>query len=248
MEKLPSPLRVIFVSLREWWSEFYIMGLLNFLYLLLLLPVITAAPATYALFNQARALAQHEGVSITDFFRDMQIHFLRAWQLGAITIFGSLVVVADISFYGQLARQFGPISGVVLYAAVIWVQFIAHAWAMTTARPDLRLREHLRNAWLFTLRFPGHHLALAIFLVLVSSLLVTVAFLSFGLACIVAQVSLLDRAPELVGRPLDYVDPDTTERSVYDDIDRQEQERTAQERESARRERERRLAWLHNLN
>lgn len=237
MERAPSPLRVIIISLRDWWSEFLILGLLNFLYLLLLIPVITAPPATYALFSQARSLARHEGVTVRDFFLDMQANFLRAWKLGLVTILGSVVVGFDVYYYGAISAAYGPLAVVFLYAVVLWVQLIAYAWAMLTARPDLPIRDHLRNALIFTFRYPIHHLILGLFILLTTALAITLAFVVLILACIIAHVSLIDRAPELVGRPIDYVAPGTIEPSVYDTIDQQEKERKAEKDAEQRGER-----------
>ncbi len=215
-ERLPAPLRTILNTLADWWGEVYVLSLVNFCWLLLLVPVVTAPAATAALFTVGWQTARHEGSSVTDFFTVFRRSLVSSLPLGLITLLGSAFILFDLYYYvlmlnGGVLRLDSLVTWTASYLLVIWSQFVAYCWAHFAARPDVDLRGTLKNAAILTLRFPGHNLLVSLFAILLLGLSIfplLPIFVTFALSATLMANSLLTIAPKLVGHKAEWVPPE----------------------------------------
>lgn len=213
IERLPTPLRAIVRTMADWWGELYVLSLANFLWLLLLVPVITAPAATAALFTVGWHTARHEGTSVREFFAAFRNALISSIPLGLLTLLGSAFVGFDLFYYvlalnGGALRLDSLVTWTAFYLLLIWMQFLGYCWAHFAARPDVGFGGTLKNAAIITFRFSAYNLVISLFgLLLLGFSIVPILFIfvTFAISAVVMAESLLEIAPELVGHRVDWV-------------------------------------------
>jgi uncharacterized membrane protein YesL len=213
LERLPSPFRTIARGLGDWWGQLYVLALANFLWLLLLVPIVTIPAATAALYTLGWQTARHDGADMRDFFIAFRKSLISSIPLGLLTLLGSAFIVFDIYYYiellnGGVLRLDSLVTWTGVYLLILWLQFLSYCWAHFAARPDVDFRGTLKNATILTLRFPAHNLVIALFALLLlglSILPILPIFATFALIAVFTSESLLEIAPELVGHRADWV-------------------------------------------
>lgn len=167
------------------WNSYDHLGLLvvaNLLWLALCIPVITAPAATAGLFRLARGIADHEPVTIRDFFDGFREHFFPALRAGALALAVAVVLWVNVDFYSHLG---GPaiIPGMLLAAVMIWIAAFmlllhAHLFALIVGG-ERGTRAALRKSALLTLDNPGFTIG------------ITVQALSVAALCVVTGAGLV---------------------------------------------------------
>lgn len=143
-------------SLLSFLHNLFDLMVLNWLWLLCSLPLITLGPATCGLYAVTLKLAREEPVSpVKDFFRGFRSNFKPGLLLGLI----SLVLLAAAAGDGWLAMQLtGTMKSVYLVTtvmvAVIFLIFTAYAFALQTMF-EAPLKSHILNAFKLAVIAPG---------------------------------------------------------------------------------------------
>ena len=131
--------------------------ILNLLWLLCSLPILTIGPATCALFSVTLKIAKDEPVqTVREFFSAFRSNFKQAFLLGIIGLFGMAVVYADgvyaFSVEGNLKILFCIVTGIV---AAILLTYICYVFALQ-AKFENSIKAHIKNAYLLTVCSPGN--------------------------------------------------------------------------------------------
>ncbi len=187
-----NPLRLIGRGLALWWYEFVPVLLAGFVWLVLTLLIITAAPATAVVFALMRDTSQHLYWSHQDVWRYLKQTFWVSWAWALLNGFVIGIIAVNLVFYaGETGWGWLLIRLLWLSVLTAWLTMNLFFWPFWLAQTDRRL--HL--VWLNCLRFVFSQplAALGIFLftavVLVFSL-VTVMPLAFGVLPFLAFISL----------------------------------------------------------
>lgn len=127
----------------------------NLLWFLCCLPLITAPPATAALYAITRDKALREETGIRDFFGYMWRYAWVGWRwflLNFVAVGGGLV---NIWFYNGMELAFAPLlMALWLVALVIWLCIQQFCFPLLLAQYEPRVLLALRNAAVLGLRHP----------------------------------------------------------------------------------------------
>ena len=162
----------------------------NLLWLGLSIPIVTAPAATVALFHLARKVAEHEPVTLRDYFVGFRTLFLPALKSGAFFGASFFVIWLNADFYSHLGR-WATLPGIFLAALMIWLgAFLllmnAHAWPLI-AYGETRLPAALKKSALLTLDNPAFSIGLTTqALALAALCILTGAGLLLGLGSLTA--------------------------------------------------------------
>ncbi len=135
--------------------------ILNLLWLLCSLPVLTAGPATSSLFAVTLKIARGEPVeTIREFFKAFKDNFKQALLLGLIAIAGIIVIYADVTFAlefeGAMKYLYLIVAGIICALLLI---FISYSFALN-ARYENTMKGTVKNAFLLAFVSPGKTLGM----------------------------------------------------------------------------------------
>ncbi len=153
MEDWSSKLKASLGSfLRNAWD----LMILQLLWLICSLPIITIGPSTSALFSVTLKIARDEPVSVArDFLAALKSNFKQALVLGLIALAGAFIAYTDIvyalSLEGNMKKMFLIVS---IFVVFIWLIFTSFSFPLQ-ARYDNSIRGHIRNAFLAPFCAPG---------------------------------------------------------------------------------------------
>lgn len=138
--------------LRTAWDLF----ILQLLWIVCSLPIITMGPATSALFSVTLKLARDESVSaVREFFTALKTNFKQSLVLGLIALAGALIAYTDIVFAlaqeGNMKTLFLIVSGIVI---ALWLIFTSFSFPLQ-ARYENDLKTHIGNSFLAAFCAPG---------------------------------------------------------------------------------------------
>lgn len=141
--------------------------ILNLLWLLCSLPVLTVGPATCALFTVLLKIARDEPThTAKDFFAAFKSNFKPALLLGLLALFAAAVIYADgiyaFSLEGTPKFVFCIVTGIVV---AIWLTYLCYVFALQ-ARFENTLKAHIRNTFLLAFCAPAKTVAMWIILAL----------------------------------------------------------------------------------
>lgn len=111
------------IAHKKWfWNAYDHVGtlvLLNLLWVLCSLPLITVPASTAGLFYVTSRMASYQEASIRDFFLGFRRYHGRGLRLGGLYVFAFVVLFVNMRFYGRLMGSFQWI-GTVLGGGMIW--------------------------------------------------------------------------------------------------------------------------------
>jgi len=147
---------VLKASLRRLLSNVFDLFMLNLLWIICSLPVLTMGPATSALFSVELKLVREEPVKpITEFFRAFKANFKQAFLLGLIAFAGAVVAYFDFQYAmtqeGSIRTVFFIVTGIL---AALWLIFTSYTIPLQ-ARFDNTIKGHIKNAFALTIVAPG---------------------------------------------------------------------------------------------
>ena len=130
--------------------------ILNLLWMLCSLPILTIGPAACALFSVTLKIARDEPVeTVKAFFSAFRSNFKPAFLLGLLALFGAVVIYADgvyaFSSEGAVKIIFCIVTGIV---AAVWLTYVCYVFALQ-ARFENTLKAHIRNAFLLAFCAPA---------------------------------------------------------------------------------------------
>lgn len=129
---------------------------LNLLFLLTCLPVLTAGAGWTALCSACQGLLLDEKQPYRRFWRAFRANFLPSLPLGVIFFAGPAVVLYGCWFYFRLSEGTGIAAAISCFCLVCsYLLWCAGAFAFSMlARVELKLSALLKNAFTLTFRFP----------------------------------------------------------------------------------------------
>ena len=130
--------------------------IVNLLWLLCSLPVVTVGPASCAMMAVLLKIARDEPVhTVKEFFSAFKSNFKPGLLLGLLALFAAAVIYADgiyaFSVEGSVKIVFCIVTGIV---AAIWLTYVCYVFALQ-ARFENTLRAHIRNAFLLAFCAPA---------------------------------------------------------------------------------------------
>ncbi len=130
--------------------------ILNFLWLMCCIPVITIGPATCALFSTAMKLARDESTSVFhDFFRAVIGNFWQGLLLGVVAAGVAVVSFVDGLFAMQQTGLFKIVFMTAsTLAALLFLIILCYVFPLQ-ARFQGTMRMHLRNGCILPFKAPG---------------------------------------------------------------------------------------------
>ena len=166
------------------------MALANLLWLVGVVLIVTAPPATAAMFALAGRALRREYITTGDFFAEAARLFWRSWVLAILSLGGVLIGLVDLLYYSRVVTGLPGTVGALLlfYLLLLWIQAQAYAWAQLALRPDLSPLRMERNGLMLAARYPGFSLFL---LVILAGLLVLTAVLPLILGLALAALGAL---------------------------------------------------------
>ena len=169
---------VVRAGLRDAAEDFFTTLVVNLLWLLGCLLLITGPPATLALFYTTHRIARGEVAGPDDFLQAIRRYWTVAWRWGLVN--GAIVffLAGDFWLTGRLSQA--PlarfIQGFYLAALAGWLLLQLYALPFLFQQEQPAVRQALRNAALMLRKHAGFTLALALLLLLVL-VLATIFFL-----------------------------------------------------------------------
>lgn len=181
-------------SLGNFLRNAYDLLVLNWLWLLCSLPVVTAGPATVALYAVTQKLVREEPVSLVkDFFKAFKEEFRKSVAMGFLVGIPALVAVVDAWFAVQ---QTGTMQTLFLAVAflvgLVSVTLLGHGFAVQ-ARFRNSLKKHISNAFSLVFVAPGRTLqiwCILLFPVLLALCLPVMVVKTLGVFYIMYGISL----------------------------------------------------------
>ena len=170
---------------------------LNVVWFLACLPLVTAFPATAGLFYATNRLAHGQSAGWRDLFDGLRRYLWVSYPWGLLNLLAGVVVVSNVFYYAQQEAGLTEAARVLLVAlGLFWVmlQLYTFPLILEQERPSLRLA--LRNSLVIVLKRPLHSLGLA-FAVLALAIITTVAlapawvFITASLCAYIANAGAL---------------------------------------------------------
>jgi len=157
MEKTNPLLESLGTFLRNLWD----LMILNWLWLLCCLPVVTIGPATCALLSVTLKLAREEPVhAAQDFFHSFRTNFKPALLLGLLTAAMLIVACGDLYFALQQSGFFRSLYLVVgILVASVFLTVFTYAFALQ-AMFENPVKVQLQNAFKLAFVAPGKTIAM----------------------------------------------------------------------------------------
>jgi uncharacterized membrane protein YesL len=196
--RLPAPLRVIWLSLIDWWDNWLIVATLNLIWGVAVLTLVFAAPATFGVYHAVNELASGRSMGVPDFWVGFRRYFVKSyvWLLINAVFFGLAIVAVDI--YGRMGTGLTAILQiVVVIMSAVWVitNFFALPFLMEQTTKSLPMA--LRNGLFTALATPPFTIVVLIAVVLIAYLcylLIAIGFLGGAmLLVIIGTRATLDR-------------------------------------------------------
>jgi uncharacterized membrane protein YesL len=193
-----AALRVVRRAFSEAWDAFVALAVLNLVWLGLSILIVTFPPATAALFEATREVARGRSPGVRYLLDGVRRHFWRAWTWALVNVAVGATIVISVAYYGAVdAPWAGPVQGIVVVLAVLWIVAQLLVWPYVFAQEQPRLRQAFRNAVFTVLGAPAFALTIGVVvLVLVSLSVLLVAPLAVFTAAFISllgNLALVDR-------------------------------------------------------
>jgi hypothetical protein len=181
--------QVLRKTLSDLGDELYLLAMVNVLWVVLNLLLVTGPPATAGLFVLTHRLARGENAGLRDFFAGFQRYFWRSWLWAIVAGMGFFITGGDVVLTGRLlsAGYVNVVQGFFLMLLFLWAFLLLYAFPLILEQEQPSLRLALRNALVMFVAnrsFSVTLFGLALLAALLSSLLfalwgvITVVFLA----------------------------------------------------------------------
>src|SRR5215207_4336229 len=87
---------------------------LNLLWFVVSLPLITAIPATYALFYATHQLALTQSADWHTFFEGFRRYFWHSWIWGLLNVFVAAILISNLIFYSAATTEWASAAQIVI--------------------------------------------------------------------------------------------------------------------------------------
>jgi uncharacterized membrane protein YesL len=174
---------VVRAALRDTWRDLLTTAVVNLLWLVFTLLIVTAPPAALALFSMGNRLAHGEQTDPRDFLQALGRYFGIGWRWGLLQVVMIFLLVGDLILTGQLGGDSvgGRLAqGLYLAGLSIWLllQLYTLAFLFEQETPSVRLA--LRNG--VSMLGRNIHFSVALGVLLLVALLAGTAIFLLSLA------------------------------------------------------------------
>ena len=146
-------------SIGNFLTALFDLMLLNLLWVVCSLPVLTMGTATSALFSVSLKIRKGEDVhTFSDFFKAFGDGFKQSFVLGLIAMVSAFIIYVDYAFSdSQEGFQKTLFLVVAVMATVLWLIFVTYSFPLQ-ARFENTLTGHIKNAFALAICSPGRTL------------------------------------------------------------------------------------------
>jgi uncharacterized membrane protein YesL len=191
LKQLSDALEVLKQSLIDWWYAWVNLAVINFIWLISIITLVFAFPATFGLFYMGREAAYKRDAGIGDFIKGTRQYFFRAWQWGLVNVVAAILFYANVLFYSQAGEAWAfALLYLSLFLLLLWsiVQLYAIPYLMEQEIPHLSVA--YKNAAFTLFASPIYTFVLLLFVALLVGLtLWQPALLIAGFAPLIAIVA-----------------------------------------------------------
>lgn len=177
IRQVTAALRILGLSFRDVWQELWTILIVQVLFLLGTILIVSAPPVMLALFFYGNQVAHGERVTEREFLQAIRSYWRPAWRWGLINVLAIGVLTGDYYLIGKMAGQAHWIQGFYLTALAGWVLLQLFALPFFFEQEQPSVRQALRNAAVFI----GRNLVLVIVLTLLLVLSLAAGMLAFML-------------------------------------------------------------------
>lgn len=193
-------------SLKEAFHNMFELVIFNVLWLFCSILVITAPPATAALFYTTNQLAHERRANWRTFFYAMRRYFWKSWGWGILNIAIATIFFSNLVFYSNIQQTWAEwAQGGITAIFIFWVILQLFVFPIAFEQDDPNLRTAMRNSAVLMIKRPWFYFGTATSILLLSwlaSLLVKVLW-GILLAAIIAFLvnrTTIHLVDDLVGR------------------------------------------------
>ena len=185
-------LRVLARASRLWWKEWIGMILLNILWVVLQVPLVTGPPATAVLYAITRKVHDEETWELQELWVEMRRLFWPAWRWALPNLLiGGALVWNFYAFQGAVGWAWGALRLVWGTLLLLWFLLNFFYWPFWLAQAEKSVWLTYANCGRFLLRHPWSGLLLGATAVVVLALSVRLVLpLSAGAVCWLALVGV----------------------------------------------------------
>ncbi len=186
---MPSSIQVIWEGLQDAFDSMAELVIVNVLWLLLTIPILTAPASLAGAYYMTNLLAHRKPVSWRTFFEGFRQFFWLSWRWALANLLAALLVYSNFVFYGRFEGSWVVfMQGIALGIGILWLGLQMYVFPLLIEQEDRRLRVALKNSLVLLIGSPGLALLLFIFLTLVAGLsvilqvpwlIITVSFCTF---------------------------------------------------------------------
>ena len=201
-----TPTRLIWIFLLDAFYNGYELIKINFIWVLLTLPVITAPAATGGLYYATNQLAHQNVASWNIFFEGFRKYWWMSWRWLLANVVVLIILGGGYLFYGQIQTSLGTLlQGFLMVLIAVWLLLQVYTYPLLLEQEERSFIIALRNSLVFFLRAPGYSLSLAVVVlglaVLSTYLRVPWFLFTAGLIAYLANRGMLHLLNTLTGEP-----------------------------------------------
>lgn len=168
---MPSSTQVIWEGLQDSFDSMAELVLVNVLWILLTIPVLTAPASLAGAYYMTNLLAHRKPVSWRTFFEGFRQFFWLSWRWTLTNVLAAFIVYSNFVFYRRFEGNWVIfMQGIALGFAVLWLALQMYAFPLLIEQEDRRLLVAWRNSLVLLVAKPGLALLLIILLSLVAGL------------------------------------------------------------------------------
>lgn len=181
---------------------------INVLWFLACLPIITAIPATGAMFYATNKLVHGKGADWRTFVEGFRACFRFSWVWGLLNLVVVVLLISNYIYYAQLQRGSDGLPwlpALVMVVGVFWLMLQVYTFPLMLEQETPGLRKALRNALIILFKRPFHTFGLTLLIIVIvaaSSTVVVPAwlFITASLCGYLANGATLSAIEKITGK------------------------------------------------
>ena len=153
--------RRFFVFFEIYFRKFVKFFYLNFIYVIMCLPIVTIGPATAGLTYCMRNFAREEHAEVSDFFEQFKKNFWQSLLTWFLFIIAYAVALFGAIFYNALMKQnafFGGVGFIVAIAAIILLTFMSYYSYLIIVTFKVTMKQLIKDCFLFAIAGLGKNI------------------------------------------------------------------------------------------
>ena len=146
----------------QWLSKFADRIILNILYVITCMPVVTIGASTAALYNVSGRIDRDEGHVWRDYWKAFRSNFKQATVLWIVLLVSGVVIGFGVLFYLR-SNQSGSMIGILIVALLFFLWAVTSAWVFPLqSRFENSVQNTLKNSLIFGLLYFPRSIVVAV--------------------------------------------------------------------------------------